>query len=186
MVLEFGLLKSGLFPESELTGEGLGGDGQQTVVSQKNLVGSAVLSAGTSVDFTGLTGTRYLMVFHGAGVVTGADHTVTVNNVGSGYDFRALKNGASSQTVNAASLEILNTAATSQPAPTSFWCLISLGDDGTNKFVTFLSAGGDESEQYQDGHGWQTAAQTSISSIKYVCTDANGVTGRLSLYELEV
>ena len=38
MVLEFGLLKSGLFNESELSGEGLGGDPQQTIVGSPGMV----------------------------------------------------------------------------------------------------------------------------------------------------
>lgn len=37
MVLEFGLLKTGLFAESELIGDGLGSDTQQTVVTQVNI-----------------------------------------------------------------------------------------------------------------------------------------------------
>jgi len=54
MVLEFGLLKSGLFNESELTGEGLGTDTQQTVV--RNVYGTPTNLAFNNIRYDATPG----------------------------------------------------------------------------------------------------------------------------------
>ena len=50
MVLDFGLLRSGLFPESELSGEGMGSDPQQVVIKTGSFVSVKLGADSNTVD----------------------------------------------------------------------------------------------------------------------------------------
>ena len=116
MVLDFGLIKSGLFADSELTGLGLGGDLQQSVIAgagvnwvfDREILATAV----ENINITGLTKTHYLLI--GTGDMNDVnDWELTMNGITAAeYDFQHLRaDGAtvsSGETANGSSGAVMN------------------------------------------------------------------------------
>jgi hypothetical protein len=86
VVLDFGLLKSGLFPESELTGEGLGSDNQQSVIQssgtmkyQFNNTPTVFTTEATIVTFVDYVFTnKKIFTVRVMGTHTGTNSSITV------------------------------------------------------------------------------------------------------------
>ena len=188
MVLDFGLIKSGLFADSELTGLGLGGDLQQSVIAgagvnwvfDREILATAV----ENINITGLTKTHYLLI--GTGDVNGVnDWELTLNGITDAeYDFQHLRaDGAtvsSGETANGSS-----GAVTNNVEAVGFFLVLEVFVDAFNSRLTFFSRWSQVGQMVLTGGRATDTAASVVSAIKLSTGNAaHTFDGRFYLYSV--
>jgi len=191
MVLDFGLIKSGLFSNSELTGTGLGGDPQQTVIGNglkflEELSGTDA----ASFTFTGLTGSRYMMMLE----LDVSDSTREISTVINGVvgvlnQYQHLSHASTTVTGagNTATSRIVIIDSTVGAGVVHGQLLFSIPRIGASLFpsVDFQMGHASVAAGYKcyTGSGRVMTSATTFSTIK-IQINGGDMTGRLRLYEI--
>lgn len=186
MVLEFGLLKSGLFPESELSGVGLGTDFQQAIINGAGVSWQfdrvITATAAENINITGLTKTHYLLV--GVGDVNGVnDWELTANGITAAeYDYQQLRSDGAT-TASGSTANDTDGGVTNNIVAGGFHLWLEVFIDEVNSRIVFLGRFNQVSNIVLTGGRVTDTAATFISAIKIATGNAlHTFDGKFYLY----